>query len=109
MKQMFVSRWTHPGLIYVLFLKNSTFSIAIYIYSTTVYIIAFTIIFLSQFCHGQVIYKLYVYNNFMFFVVVVFFNACKPSSNLIPVKLMRPCQGKVRQATWPKKERERVK
>ena len=31
MKQMFVSRWTHPGLIYVLFLKNSTFSIAIYI------------------------------------------------------------------------------
>ena len=68
MKQMFVSRWTHPGLIYVLFLKNSTFSIAIYIYSTTVYIIALTIIFLSQFYHGQVTYKLYIIYN-MFFVV----------------------------------------
>ena len=62
--------------------------------------------FLSQFYHGQVTYKLYIYN--MFFVVF-FKNACKPSSNLIPVKPMRPCQGKFWQATWPKKEQQRVK
>ena len=36
-------------------------------------------------------------------------NACKPSSNLIPVKPMRLCQGKFWQATWPKKEQQRVK